>query len=288
MPETLNASMLVSFIRLAAFVASLAAATWVASYIARRLGLDPRGARRTVIVGTVTGVLAARLAYVALYWQAFSAVPWTAAYLWRPGYLPVAGLAAGALYVLFRLRNMDTRHLHVRAVTGGLAAGAILLTVVLLATSHLPGQLVLRAGDKVPDFTLRDLDGDKAALSDLEGKGVVLNFWATWCPPCRDEMPLLEAAWAAYRTRNVVIVGIALDQPADVVRPFIDSRGISYPIWTDPGHDAVDSNAIFDWFDSAGVPTTVFIRPDGTIDSIHVGELRRSLLVKRLAELVPK
>jgi peroxiredoxin len=288
MPETLDASTLLGFIRVAAFVASLAAATWVASYIASRLVADPRGARRTVVASVIIGLLAARLAYVALYWQAFAAVPWTALYLWRSGYLPVAGLAAGALYVLYRLRNTDRRHFHVRAVTGGLAAGAILLAVVLLATSHLPGQLVLRAGDKVPDFTLRDLDGDEAALSDLEGKGVVLNFWATWCPPCRDEMPLLEAAWAAYRPRNVVIVGIALGQPADLVRPFIDSRGISYPIWTDSGPGAVDSNAIFDWFDSAGVPTTVFIKPDGIIDSIHVGELSRSMLLKRLPELVPK
>jgi peroxiredoxin len=150
---------------------------------------------------------------------------------------------------------------------------------------------VLRAGDRIPDFELVDLDGERVAYSDLEGKGIVLNFWATWCAPCRREMPLLDAAWNEYRSKNVVVVGIDFGEPADVVRRFVDSGGFRYPIWLDPDpkdDDAAETTEMLGWFGAAGLPTTVFIRPDGIIDSIHLGEVNRALLLERLPAIVPE
>ena len=289
MTDPLHPAVLVTGIRITAFVISVALAMWIASHLARRAALDASRARRIMAGGVIAGLVAARLAYAAVHWVVFAPQPWTILYFWAPGYLPVAGLAGGALYLLYQLRRPVQRLPYLRTVTSGLAAGALLLAASLIALDRLPSQTTLRAGDRVPDFQLVNLEGDNVALSSLKGKAVVLNFWATWCPPCREEMPLLESAWEQFRSRNVVIVGIALGQAADTVRPFVDSNGISYPVWTDPDSEAggaVDSNAIFDWFDSAGVPTTVFIRPDGVIAGIHVGELHATGLMKSLEGLI--
>lgn len=292
MPEPVSLGPLLVSIRILAFAFSLAAAMWVGSRLAARLGLDASRTRLIVGGSVLTGLVAARLVYVALYWDIYASAPWTALYLWQPGYLPVAGLVAGALYLLYRLRPLGNgqRLRCLRAASGGIATGAVVLAGSLLAMAPLSHGTALRAGDKVPDFSLIDLSGKPVALSDLAGKGIVLNFWATWCPPCRREMPLLESAWNEYRDRNVVIVGVALGQSRDTVRPFADSMGVSYPIWTDPdpgANNGDDSNEVFDWFDSAGLPTTIFIRPDGVIDKAHLGQLTRGLLLREIRRLIP-
>jgi len=292
MPEPVSLGPLLVSIRILAFAVSLTVAMWVGSRLAVRLGLDASRTRLMVGGSVLAGLVAARLVYVALYWDIYASVPWTALYLWQPGYLPVAGLVAGALYLLYRLRLLrgGQRLRCLRAASGGIATGAVLLAASLLAMSPLSHGTALRAGDKVPDFSLIDLSGKPVALSDLAGKGIVLNFWATWCPPCRREMPLLESAWNEYRDRNVVIVGVALGQSRDTVRPFTDSMGVSYPIWTDPdpgANNGDDSNEVFDWFDSRGLPTTIFIRPDGVIDQAHLGQLTRGLLLQEIPRLIP-
>jgi peroxiredoxin len=235
--------------------------------------------------------LTARAAYAALYWSAFSPAPWTVLYLWQPGYMPVAGLAGGALYVLYRLRRQSAagRLSGLRVVSTAAAVGATLLAVVLGTMNLASHAGVLKAGDTVPDFQLVDLDGEPVSYSDLEGKGVVLNFWATWCPPCRREMPLLESAWGRYGSENVVIVGIDVGESLEDVRRFVDAQGFSYPIWVEPESDAgaADTNEMLGWFGSAGLPTTVFVRSDGVIDKVYIGELNRALLLERIPRLLP-
>lgn len=293
MPEIISLGPFLIVTRVVVFIVAVVVAIWLASRLARRFRLDEPLVRGIAEGSVLVGLATARLAYVALYWQAFAPQPWTALYLWQPGYLPVAGLAGGALYVLYRLRTQSAgkRLICLRAITTGFAAGATILAGSLLAMHFWSNDGVLRAGDRVPNFKLSSLANETVSLSDLQGKGVVLNFWATWCPPCLREMPLLEATWKDYRSRDVAVVGLALGETPDVVRPFVDSHGITYPIWTDIGpnvQSAVDSNEIFSWFASAGLPTTVFIRPDGVIDSVHLGELNRALLLERLPEILPK
>jgi peroxiredoxin len=82
-----------------------------------------------------------------------------------------------------------------------------------------------------PEMTLAYLDGSRAQLSDLKGKVVLLNFWATWCPPCREELPHFEALYQAYGDQGLAVVGVSMDQAGDeYVRKFSEEIGITYPI----------------------------------------------------------
>lgn len=294
MPETFALGPLLVSTRVLGFVISVVAAVWIASLLAKRAGLDPAWARNTVEGSVITGLITARAAYAALYWSAFSPAPWTILYFWQPGYLPVAGVAGGALYVLHRLRKQSAagRLSGLRIVSTGLAFGATILAVILGTMNLASEDRVLKAGDTVPDFRLVNLDGQPVSYSGLEGKGVVLNFWATWCPPCRREMPLLESAWGRYKSKNVVIVGIAVGESPEDVRRFVDAQGFSYPIWVEPENaeevEAANTNEMLGWFGSAGLPTTVFIRPDGYIDEVYIGEVNRALLLERIPDLLPR
>jgi peroxiredoxin len=135
----------------------------------------------------------------------------------------------------------------------------------------------LSPGDPAPDFALRDLGGNKVAIKDLRGKLVLLNFWATYCEPCREEMPDLMALYTSYKAQNVLVVGIALDETGEAaVRPFVEALKIGYPI-------LIGSSEIFFRYRGFGIPMTVLIGRDGKIAHKWVGatsrqELERSIL----------
>lgn len=292
MPDAVALGPLLISTRVAAFVVSVFAAIWIASRLAARAGVDAPWTRRIAEGGVLAGLLSARVGYVALYWSAFAPEPWTALYVWQPGYLPVAGLAGGALYVLYHLRSESVyrRLAYLRSLAAGFAVGGTMLAAALVGITLFPESGVAGPGDKSGDFGLVNLDGNRVALSDLRGKGVVLNFWATWCPPCRREMPLLESAWQEYRSRNIVIVGVDIGEAPSTVRSFVDSIGVTYPIWTNGGpgaQDVDDTNEILNRFGGVGLPTTVFIDASGIIKHVQIGELNRAILLEKIPELLP-
>jgi peroxiredoxin len=84
------------------------------------------------------------------------------------------------------------------------------------------------------DFTLTDLDGKTWALKSLQGKVVLINFWATWCPPCRKEMPDLDTLYQRFKGQGLVILAIS-DEEADKVKPYLAERKATFPILLDPG-----------------------------------------------------
>lgn len=119
----------------------------------------------------------------------------------------------------------------------------------------------LEAGDRnreTAEFTLSDLKGRKWALKDLRGKIVLVNFWATWCPPCRKEMPDMQALYERFSPRGLVILAIS-DEDASKVEPFIAAQKYTYPILLDPGRTV---NTLFD---VEGIPKTFVYNRDGKL-----------------------
>ncbi|HXC00438.1 MAG TPA: TlpA disulfide reductase family protein [Terriglobales bacterium] len=109
-----------------------------------------------------------------------------------------------------------------------------------------------------PEFTLKDLSGKSWTFSDLRGKVVLVNFWATWCPPCRKEMPDLEALYERFGSKGLVVLGIS-DEEAAKVEPFIRERKVSFPVLLDPGRKVNDSFVV------AGIPKSFVYDRDGKL-----------------------
>ena len=117
-----------------------------------------------------------------------------------------------------------------------------------------------------PDFTVYGLDGDTLSLADLRGKVVFLNFWATWCPPCRREMPSMEKLWKALSDlEGFTIVAVDVKESAQKVRRFAESQGYTFPIYLDPRGNAARSYRV------RGIPTTFILNPQGQVIGGFVG-----------------
>jgi cytochrome c biogenesis protein CcmG/thiol:disulfide interchange protein DsbE len=133
-------------------------------------------------------------------------------------------------------------------------------------------------GKPAQPFTLTLFDGSTLRLKDLRGKVVFLNFWASWCPPCRAEARALEAAWRQYRDRDVVFVGLNIQDKEPDARAFVEEFDITYPTGIDLGSRiAVDYGV---W----GLPEAFFIDRDGRITYKHVGALGAATVTAKLDE----
>ena len=151
-----------------------------------------------------------------------------------------------------------------------LAAG-VLWTVVSRVPSAVDAPLSTspspREGFLAPDFTLDMLDGTKVTLSELRGKIVLINLWATWCPPCRAEMPALENAYKQYKDSGVVVLGLNVtnqDSEKDIP-PFVDEFGLTFPILLDR------DGSVSALYQLKGLPTTYFVNREGIIRTVVVG-----------------
>jgi peroxiredoxin len=120
-------------------------------------------------------------------------------------------------------------------------------------------------GDYPPAFTLPDLGGNDVTLADFEGSVVVLDLWATWCPPCRQEIPFLVSLYEELKDQGLVVVGVGLDQGgAPTLTPFAEENEITYPI-------LVGNRNVQAQYGVTGIPTTFLIGRDGRIAHKHVG-----------------
>ncbi|MDH3694118.1 MAG: redoxin domain-containing protein [Gammaproteobacteria bacterium] len=293
MPEAFTIGPLLISTRTMSFVLSLLLAFWVSGRVANRLGFDKHAAVSIAERCAWIGIGSARLAYVIIYWGAFSSEPWTILYLWQPGYLPLVGVIAGAAFLLYRLlkRNSTERRAYSWAVGSGYSIGALLFVGTLATMNWFTGAQTLRPGNAVPNFVLKSLDDKTIQFLDLEANGVVLNFWATWCAPCRREMPLLNTVNQQYQGKRLKIVGVAVGEPVDLVRRFVDSIGVNYPIWANPkiqDNNLDDSSEVYSRFGGVGLPTTWFIDSRGIVKSSYVGELNLALLQERIPDLLPQ
>ena len=152
-------------------------------------------------------------------------------------------------------------------------SAAIGLALVLLAGAAACGDGAEREdaeatlSPEAPPFAAVTLEGDSVRLADLRGAPVLLNVWATWCAPCREEIPELQALHETFGPRGLRVIGVTVDSrsAAEDVRRFMDEYGMTYDIWWDPDQTSVSA------FEAMGVPLTVLIGPDGRIRWRHMG-----------------
>jgi peroxiredoxin len=137
----------------------------------------------------------------------------------------------------------------------------------------------LEPGQLAPNFTLQFADGRKTQLSDWQGQPVVLNFWATWCAPCREEMPEFVAAYDRYQDDGLVIVGVNAQESASQAAGFMGDFAMTFPVALDTRGD------VQQLYNVRGLPTTVFIDREGRIVERWAGLLSAAALEELLAEI---
>jgi cytochrome c biogenesis protein CcmG/thiol:disulfide interchange protein DsbE len=132
------------------------------------------------------------------------------------------------------------------------------------------------------DFTLNDMDGKPVRLADYKGRPLVLNFWATYCGPCKTEIPIFVDLVEKYRAQKLAILGISIDDSPAELRPFAAQYKMNYPVLVGLGHDE-----LIETYDAVMfIPITWFIRPDGTVHAKHPGSATREWFDEQIRSLV--
>ena len=248
-------------------MAAIGLGWFIAGRLARRAGIDAEPVLTRMLL---IGLVAARLAFV---WQ------WRGPYFDAPlsildirdgGWDAATGLAAACFYGLYRMRKLPGLSKPVLA--------AVLTTGVVWALGSFAITLGGRQAVPLPQLSLASLDGRAVPLAGFIGKPTVLNLWATWCPPCRREMPVLQQAQGANPDVNFVFINQG--EKADDIQGFIDRQGLTL------------RNVLVDERLQTGsalghraLPTTLFFDARGQLVSTRIGELSPATLAQRLNEL---
>ena len=136
-----------------------------------------------------------------------------------------------------------------------------------------------------PDFTLRDLDGERVTLSKLRGKVVLLNFWATWCPPCRMEIPDLSRIYTDYKDKGVVVLGVSWDDLSnEQIKAFVKNYKVAYPIFHGTQSELSQIGKAYAW--QGYLPTTYLIDRKGYLRDVYVGARNAQFFLKGIEPLL--
>jgi DsbE subfamily thiol:disulfide oxidoreductase len=210
-----------------------------------------------------------------------------ASFLWLGGLIFLAG-GAVALWPAARAERLPAPEARRRAIgtTVGLAAGLLVLIAAGVAmwgpghgtVTQSTGRLL--PGQPAPNFTLNLLDGSTLAFSDLNGQIALLNFWATWCAPCEDELPDLQAIWDEYQNQGVTLVGVAVQEEKVEIQEMLSRLGVTYPQGIDPEERIAAAYGI------TGVPETFIIDSQGKLAYVHIGPVNAEELREELDTLL--
>jgi len=159
--------------------------------------------------------------------------------------------------------------------------GVILLALIFAIYSSInqdPNEV--KIGREAPNFSLPQLQGEPIKLSDLRGKAVVLNFWGTWCEPCKEEMPALQKQYEALKDQGLVVLGVNIGETPVAVQPFVDEMGVTFPILLDRDSQITKLYRIIP------IPTTFFIDRDGEVSDIFVGPMTEQIIADKVGKIL--
>lgn len=220
-------------------------------------------------LSAIAGITTARIGHVLLHWSSFRDEPARIFSIWQGGFDILSGLAGVALMTAIFARS-------VRFTAGAAAAlgiGALVGTATLELTRASHGQ-------QAPITRMATLDGATRSIRDFEGRPAVINLWASWCPPCRREMPMM-ARMAAER-QNVHFVFVNQGEDPDKIRRYLNRDNLQLSnILLDAAMD------VSRHYQAPGLPVTLFLRRDGTLASVHTGEISQEALAAGIAALEP-
>jgi thiol-disulfide isomerase/thioredoxin len=166
----------------------------------------------------------------------------------------------------------------------------VLVSIVALSGVFLPGCMGSGSGSgqgpevgkTAPEFALKGLDGQEVSLSDLRGKPVLLNFWASWCGPCRLEMPFLQQIYEKWTGKGLVLLAVNLQEDSNKVEEFVKNGGYTFPILLSPGKEVPLA------YNIRGIPATFFIDAEGVIRDIKIGAFSGvGEIESKLAKIMP-
>lgn len=136
-------------------------------------------------------------------------------------------------------------------------------------------------GDVAPDFTLKNPKGEKISLSDFKGQPVLINFWATWCGPCRIEMPIIEDMYQKYQDEGFVVLAVDVEESITVVRSFVDSMGLTFPILLDYRGEIANGR-----YRIRAFPTSYFVGRDGKVTAAHRGMMTEQIMQRYMDQVL--
>ncbi len=233
---------------------------------------DRRALEPAIWIALVAGVVAARLVYVAMHWDAYRSEAWRALALWEDGYAWSAGIVVGLLAAAGFAGH--TRQRVVRLVLPAMAGAIVWMAGSALVDASQRDTLITA----VPSDTwLEDLSGRPVMPAAYLGKPTVLNLWATWCPPCRREMPALAAAQQQRADVNFVFVNQGEGTAA--IERFLHGSGLQL------SNIVLDPQQAFGSHAGNALPTTLFFDARGRLADVRVGELSPATLSQRLGAL---
>ena len=246
---------------------AIALGGFVANRLARAAGIE---VEPTLTYMLLVGLVAARLAFVLRWRDQYFDLPLSILNVRDGGWEPTAGVVMALLFGLQRA--------HRRAGLRKPVLAAAFTTGTVLLLGGIATFMMAPSAAPLPPLTLSSLEGRSVSLADFAGKPTVVNLWATWCPPCRREMPALQQAQAANPDVNIVFVNQG--EEAATIVAFLDRQGLAL------------SNVLVDPQSSTGaalghsaLPTTLFFDAHGRLASTRIGELSQATLTQRLASL---
>lgn len=186
-----------------------------------------------------------------------------------------------------RKRAKNNRSIGMLLIGAGFIVFAV-IAALLIANQENPPQIPV-AGNSVipasvsfpaPELELTDLAGKPVSLKDYQGTVVLVNNWATWCPPCRQEMPVLDAYHQEHASKGFSIIAVDAGEPAADVRRFAESMALSFPVWLDPDMDAIRV------FGDIGLPSSYVIDREGQVVLAWSGAVSRAMLEKYVTPIL--